>query len=263
MRAGGPRSHVVSSFTVIKGALIDETYATFAGWDLSLSKHENLRLMEEENRINAQSHNWLRDVRKVLNRRFDPEGRDRPLVELAQGLCDRSVWRPLLLWHMTRDEFLVRDFLTNWLHRQYVDGVYRLKPADVLPYLQSLTKRKGIVLSDAWSSTTIERVASGLLRIAADFGLLTGGTVKRFGSYHLPDESFLYLLHAVAQSEPNPGRIVASPEWRLYLMNTEDIERELLRLHQFHRLEYEAAGSLTRLDLPADSLDTYARGLLA
>jgi hypothetical protein len=46
-------------------------------------------------------------------------------------------------------------------------------------------------------------------------------------------------------------------------MDTEDVERELLRLHQFHRLEYEAAGSLTRLDLPADSLDAYARELVA
>lgn len=263
MSAEGSRSHVVSSFTVVKGSLIDETYAIFAGWDLSLSKHENLRRMEGSNGIGAQSHNWLRDVRKVLNRRFDPEGRDRPLVELAQGACERSVWRPLLLWHMTRDEFLVRDFLTNWLYPQYVEGAYRLKPADVLPYLQSLTKRRGIVRSDAWSSATTERVASGLLRIAADFGLLTGGTVKRFGSYHLPDESFLYLLHAVAKSEPNAGRIVASPEWRLYLMDTEDVERELLRLHQFHRLEYEAAGSLTRLDLPADSPGAYARGLVA
>jgi hypothetical protein len=263
MRAGGSRSNVVSSFTVVKGSLIEETYATFAGWDFSLSKRENLRLMEEENRIGSQSHNWLRDVRKVLNRRFDPEGRDRPLVELARGSCDRSIWRPLLLWHMTRDEFLVRDFLANWLYRQYVEGAYRLTPADVLPYLHSLAKRKGIVRSDDWSTATTERVASGLLRIAADFGLLAGGTVKRFGSYHLPDESFLYLLHAVAQSEPNAGRIVASPEWRLYLMDTDDVERELLRLHQFHRLEYEAAGSLARLDLPADSPAAYARELVA
>jgi hypothetical protein len=263
MRTGKSRSQVVSSFTTIKGSLIEETYATFAGWDLSLSKYENLRLMQEDNRIGSQSHNWLRDVRKVLNRRFDPEGRDRPLVELAQGSCDRVIWRPLLLWHMTRDEFLVRDFLTNWLYRHYVEGAYRVKPDDVVPYLRSLAKRKGIVWSGDWSSTTTERVATGLLRIAADFGLLTGVAVKQFGSYHLPDESFLYLLHAIAQSEPNAGRIISSPEWHMYLMDADDVEQELLRLHQFHRLEYEAAGSLVRLDLPAESPGAYARELVA
>ena len=36
------RANVVSSFTVIKGAMIAETYAAFAGWDLSRSKRENL-----------------------------------------------------------------------------------------------------------------------------------------------------------------------------------------------------------------------------
>jgi bacteriophage exclusion system BrxA-like protein len=260
---GAPRSQVVSSFTIIKGSLIEETYAAFAGWNLSLSKHENLRLLQEDNRIGARSHNWLRDVRKVINRRFDPEGRDRPLVELAQGSCDRAIWRPLLLWHITRDEFLVRDFLTNWLYRQYVDGAYGLKPDDVVPYLDSLAGRTGIAWSGDWSSTTTARVASGLLRIAADFGLLTGVAVKRFVSYHLPEESFLYLLHAIAQSEPNPGRIVDSPEWRIYLMDADEVERELLRLHQFHRLEYEAAGSLARLDLPAASPGAYARELVA
>jgi hypothetical protein len=91
------RSSVVSSFTVIKGSLVDETYAAFAAWDFSLTKLENLQRLEQDNTIAASSRNWARDVRKVLNRRFDPAGRDRPLVLLAQGGCDRDVWRPLLL----------------------------------------------------------------------------------------------------------------------------------------------------------------------
>lgn len=256
------RSQVVSSFTIIKGSLIDETYAAFQSWDFSRSKLENLRFMQESNSIGSQSQNWLRDIRWVLNRRFDPEDRDRALVELAQGECDRSVWKPILLWHMTRDEFMVRDFLVHWLYQQYVNGVYRVQPDDVLPYLGSLTKRKGIRWSGKWSSTTTNRVASGLLRIAADFELLTGTAVKEFASYHMPDESFLYLLHAIAQSEPNARRIIDSPDWHLYLMDGGDVERELLHLHQFRQLEYETAGSLARLDLPAESPNAYARELV-
>jgi hypothetical protein len=263
MTKANTRSQVVSSFTIIKGSLIAETYAAFESWDFALSKQENLRLMQDANKIGSQSQAWLRDVRKVLNRRFDPDGRDRPLVELARGRCDLLVWRPLLLWHMTRDEFLVRDFLTGWLYRQYVDGVYRLQPNDVAQYLGSLKKKKDILWAGSWSPSTTDRVASGLLRIAADFGLLTGGNIKEFASYHLPDESFLYLLYAIAQSEPNARRIIESNEWRLFLMDAGDVERELLRLHQFHRLQYEAAGSLVRLDLPADSPGSYARELVA
>jgi BrxA len=257
------RSAVVSSFTVIKGSLIDETYAAFAAWDFSLSKVENLQRLERDNTIRASSRNWARDVRKVLNRRFDPIGRDRPLVVLAQGQCDPDIWRPLLLWHMTRDEFLVQDFLINWLYPQYETGAYRVETRDVVGYLGSLAKKNGIAWSGRWTQATRDRVASGLLRITADFGLLTGGARKEFSSYNLPDESFLYLLYAMSAAEQNARRLIESSAWRMYLMDSGDVEREILRLHQFHRLSYEAAGSLATLDLPANSPLAYAEDIVA
>ena len=36
------RARVVSSFTIVKGALVDETYAVFRDWDFALSRRENL-----------------------------------------------------------------------------------------------------------------------------------------------------------------------------------------------------------------------------
>src|SRR4051812_7760864 len=98
------RSNVVSSFTIIKGSLIDETYAAFQCWDLAQPKQENLRRLRDENPIGAASANWLRDVIFVISRRFDPDGRDRPLIKLAQDGLDREIWNPILLWHLTRDE---------------------------------------------------------------------------------------------------------------------------------------------------------------
>jgi hypothetical protein len=101
----GQRANVASSFTLIKGAMIEETYAVFAAWDLALSKRQNLGRLREQNFIGASSTAWLRDVAKVLNRRFDPDGRDKALVVLAKNACDLDEWKPLLLWHITRDEF--------------------------------------------------------------------------------------------------------------------------------------------------------------
>jgi hypothetical protein len=257
------RSRVVSSFTIIKGALIEETYAIFQTWDFALSRTENLRRLKDTNLIGATSQNWLRDVAKVLNRRFDTAGRDRPLVELAQAGCERAVWRPLLLWHMTRDEFLLRNFLIHWLYPRYIQGTYRLHAIDVVPYLQSLSKQKGIEWSGTWTDTTTSRVASGLLRMAADFGLLNGTQAREFASYHLPEESLLYLLHAISETEPNAHRLVESPDWHMYLMDAADVEREILRLHQFHKVHYQVAGTLAQLKLPCASSAEYARELVA
>src|SRR4029077_18393889 len=158
------RAATVSSFTVIKGAMIPETYAVFAAWDFKKSKRENLDLLRRENFIGARSATWLRDVAKVLNRRFEPDGRDRALVLLAKSGCDLEEWKPLLLWHMTRDEFLVRDFLQNWLFPAYDSGAFRIRPEELHDYLRDVVKRGGTT-EHAWSESTLNRVAAGLLKM--------------------------------------------------------------------------------------------------
>ncbi len=256
------RANSVSSFTIIKGALLDETYVAFRHWDFDSSKSENLWRIRSSGVLSFTSTHWLRDVLWVLNRRFDPQERDRPLIELAKAGCKRDVWKPLLLWHMTRDEFLLRDFLSGWLYDCYSVGMNRIRTDDVVPYLRRLGTQPGVTVSRSWSEATVSRVASGLLRIATDFDLLAGIQVKEFTPYHLPDESFLYLLHAMAETELNARRIVDSPDWHMYLMNAADVERELLRLHQYRRLHFDMAGSLARLDLPRGSSAEYAKELV-
>lgn len=258
----GSRANVASSFTVVKGAMIEETYAVFAAWDFADSKRENLNRLREKNFIGASSATWLRDIAKVLNRRFEPDGRDRALVTLAKNGCDVEEWKPLLLWHMTRDEFLVRDFLQNWLFPAYDSGAFRVRPEEVQVYLQGIDRR-GATTEHAWSEQTTERVAAGLLKIAVDFGLLRGSVVKEFASYHLPERSFLYLLHAMRDQKLSPGKMVEAPDWRMFLMRPADIERELLRLHQFRKLGYQVAGSLVELTLPCLSSRQYAERMAA
>ncbi len=258
----GARARVASSFTVIKGAMIEETHAVFAAWDFDRSKRENLDRLRCENFIGAKSATWLRDVAWVLNRRFDPAGRDRPLVVLAKHGIALDEWKPLLLWHMTRDEFLVRDFIQSWLFAEYDAGVFRVRGEDVEGYLDSITKR-GATIEHAWSQSTTKRVAAGLLKIAADFDLLRGSIVKEFASYHLPERSLLYLLHALLDETRNPGQVVMSPTWRLFLMRPSDVEHELLRLHQFKKLDYQVAGSLVQLSLPCASTREYAERMVA
>ena len=255
------RASVVSSFTIIKGALIEETYTVFRDWDFERSLEDNLTSMKAQNLIGARSEHWLRDVAFVLHRRFEPDGRDRNLVELAQRGCPLELWKPLLLWHMTRDEFLLRDFLVEWLYEHFNQGTLRVRAQDLWAYLRALHD-KGLV-TEPWKESTLKRVSSELLRIAVDFGLMRGTVTREFASYHLPDESFLYLLHAMIELQPNAREVIGSTDWRMFLMDAADVERELFRLHQFRRVHYEVAGSLAQLALPCDSAADYAREMVA
>lgn len=255
------RASIVSSYTIIKGALIEETYAVFRGWDFERTPEENLDAMRATNSVGAKSASWLLDLYKVLHRRFDPAGRDRPLVQLAQAGCPIDVWKPVLLWHMTRDEFLVRDFLATWLYEHFAGGTLRIRTQDLFPYLRGLHDR-GLV-TEPWRESTLKRVASELLKIAVDFGLLRGSIVREFASYQLPDESFLYLLHAMSESQANAREVVNSADWHMFLMDASDVERELFRLHQYRQVTYEVAGSLAQLSLPCRSAADYAREMVA
>ena len=131
-------------------------------------------------------------------------------------------------------------------------GAFRVRSQEVASYLADIGKRGGTT-EHAWSEATTKRVAVGLLKIAVDFGLLRGGVVKEFASYHLPERSFLYLLHALMEDKQSPGKIIAAPDWRMFLMRPSDVEHELLRLHQFRKLDYQVAGSLVQLTLPCAS----------
>ena len=256
------RASVASSFTIIKGALINETYAVLAAWDLIRSKRENLDRLRHENFIGAPTSTWLRDLAKVLNRRLEPEGRDRALVMLALSGCDLIEWKPILLWHITRDEFLLRDFLENWLFPAYDAGVSRVQSTEVQAYLRGTAKRGGVT-EHAWSEATLQRVAAGLLKMAVEFGLLRGKAVKTFNAYSLPERSFLYLLHVLREANPNPRNIIEAPDWRMYLMRPADVEHEILRLHQFHKLDYQVAGSLAQMKLPCATSAQYAERMVA
>src|SRR5262249_24474169 len=148
---------------------------------------QNMARLREKNIIGARSATWLRDVAWVINRRFDPAGRDRTVALLAAHGCDFDVWRRILYRHITRDELLLRDFLLNWLFTAYEAGTLRLRTQDLHDYLRTIRHRGGVT-EHVWTEVTLKRVATALLKMAAEFGLLKGGPAKEFASYHLPEK---------------------------------------------------------------------------
>jgi hypothetical protein len=256
------RADVASSFTILKGALIEESYSFLSSWDPRIPREENITRWKDGNAIGAKSFTWLRDVAFVMSRRFDPNGKDSPLRVLAAGGLALDDWKPILLWHITRDEFVLRDFLINWLYPAFVEGAYRIRAEDLYEHLSSLRSRGG-TLGRQWSETTVDRVAHSLLVIAREFGLMTGAVHREFASYHLPEESLIYLLHAIREQVTSPSKVLNSLDWRMFLMRPADVEHELLRLHQFKKLGYEVAGSLVELTLPCATSLEYAARMVA
>lgn len=261
MIGSGPRHRSISSTSIIRGGLIEETYAALGDWNFETSKADNIRRLSQSATVSAVSESWRKDILRAISRRLDPGGRDRSLTTLAQCGLALENWKPLLLWHITRDEYLLRTFLVDWFYEARASGKSSLTADDVEPFLRSkdITKR----IKSPWQPVTVRRLSNALLQIALDFGLAVGTARKEFASYHLPEPSFVYLLHAMADAEPNARRIVECKDWRMYQLDAPDVERELLRLHQYRKVHYEVAGSLAQLKLPRDSSAAYAQELCA
>jgi hypothetical protein len=151
-----------------------------------------------------ESATWLRDVAKVLNRRFDPAGRDRRSSCSRSTVARRGVEAAAPLAHDARRVPRPRLPRELALRARTTAARSAFTPEDVEKYLGDIGKRGGTT-EHAWSEQTTKRVAAGLLKIAVDFGLLRGSVAKEFASFHLPERSFLYLLHAMRDEKLSPA----------------------------------------------------------
>ncbi len=207
--AQGSRAKVVSSFTLVKGAMIEETYAVFAAWDFERTKRENLDRLREENFIGAAQRDLAAGRRQGSQPALRPR-RPRPAARpprQARAATSTS-WKPLLLWHMTRDEFLLRDFLVSWLFPAYEAGTYRVRPEDLLAYLQEVRRRAAASPSTPGRRAPCARVAAGLLRIAVDFGLLRARSSRSSQSYHLPERASSTCCTRCGTTERSPRKLI-------------------------------------------------------
>lgn len=233
----------------------------FLEWDITESFEDNLIHARELNTPAADNQGWLKEVVATISSRWRNESRLSTLVELAQR-TSFDVWRPCVLWHIGQVDELYFRFATEWLYDEYEAGAYQLRTADVVPFVEKITASRAAG-KNGLSEYGLKRAGRDLLRMAADFGLLRGSAVREFSSYHLPEESFLYLLHVMYEVHSNARGVVRSPDWRLFLLSTADVERELFRLHQFRKLRYEVAGSLLELTLPYGSAAEFVEDMAA
>lgn len=249
----------ISQRLVRKGALADDTYRAFQEWDISETPEVNLKRFAEGQYSTAA---WGNEITITLRRRFRNARDAEPLITLAKKGLPFDEWRTcLLIWVGLREE-LFRQFVIEWLYPQFDAGTLRIRVDDVRPFVTSFwrtTHHKSKELSEYGEV----RTARDLLRMSRDLGLLEGdGPDKFFCSHHLSDRCFLFWAHAIAENERGPSKVPQSTSWRLALMRPSDVEHEILRLHQFRKLEYHVAGSLVQLTLPCGSFREYAERMV-
>ncbi len=252
------RQNPAYSSRIIKaGALLADTKTLLTNWDGTTSVSENLDRIRRENLLGKASRSRVEDVLAIFRQRYLTEPAiARALVSLARGGLPQEGMDKILYYHAAQSDRLLHDVVVEVIAPLHSLGRNDLVVGDLRTPVSGWVE-EGKTTS-RWSEETTLRVVQGLLATLRDFGVLQGATTKRIAPSLLPIRAFAYVAFSLSRSEPSGSRLISSPEWRLFFLPPEGVERFLVEAHQHDLLEYHAAGSVVRISFPADSPEEYA-----
>ncbi len=240
------------------GALLGDTKTLLANWDGSKSVAENLEAFRHQNIFGKASRSRIGDILAIFRQRYlNEESVAIALSELVKNRLPTEALNSILFFHSAQSDRLLHDVVTELVWDYYARGKTEVH-ADELELALTRWVREGKT-SVRWQAYTTRRVAQGVLATLRDFNILQGKANKRLASIHLPIEAFAYVAFYLHQRQPSGERLIEHPEWRLFLLSTQEVERLFMEAHQRRLLEYHAAGPVIRISFPSESLEDYAR----
>jgi len=242
------------------GALLADTKTLLAHWDLDSSVQDNLQRIQHENMFGKTSRSRVEDILRIFRQRYlTEEAVTRALVVLVRQRFPASALDRILYFHSAQSDRLLCDTVLEILVPLKAKGIINIDADDIQRTLAKWV-REGKTTSE-WGDYTIRRVSQGLLATLRDFGVLEGAVNKRIAPALLPVHAFAYIMFFLKQHQSSGTKLINLPHWKLFFLPPEGVERFLFEAHQSNLLEYHAAGTVTRLTFPADTLEEYANVL--
>jgi hypothetical protein len=239
------------------GALLADTKTLLSHWDMRASIRENLDRLHRENVFGKASRSRVKNILAIFRQRYlREESVARALVTLVEHRFPATSLDRLLYFHSARADHLLHDIVTELLLPLKVRGITDIEVTDVERVIANWAG-EGKTTSP-WGDCTIRRVTRGLLSTLRDFGVLAGAVNKRLSPAYIPIEAFAYIMFYLKQCQPSGAKLIDLPDWKLFFLPPEGVERLLVEAHQQGLLEYYAAGTVTRLTFPSNSLEDYA-----
>jgi hypothetical protein len=257
-----PSPEPIYTSRIIKAsALIADTKVLLSEWDLGCSVTENIDRARRENIFGKASRKRVQDILLIFRQRyFDDADVGTALVTLAQNGAPAQWIDPLLYFFSAQNDRTLRDIVVEVLYPRHRAGYTDLPIEVVVRTIRNwITEGK---TTTKWSENTILCVARNSMAALRDFGVLQGTANKRLTPIYLPTPSFALIALWLQQRERSGHLVLQSDDWRLFFLPVEGVERFLIEAHQEHLLTYSAAGSVVRIEFPADSMTGFAHALL-
>ncbi|NLF02017.1 MAG: DUF1819 family protein [Anaerolineales bacterium] len=243
-------------------ALIPDTRALLQAWNLAQDTAENLARVRRQNLFGKASRSRVEDILQIFRQRYfsDPDV-GRALVILAQAGAPDAWLVPLFYFFSAQNDRTLRDVVLETVLPRRAAGYADVDLSHVERQLHQWIAESQT--TTAWAEITVKRVAQNGMATLRDFGVLRGDINKEIAALHLPVEPAAFIAYWLSAREGSGYGVLHSPEWQLFFLSVDGVERTLIQAQQQHLLTYQSLGSVIRLDFFADSMEGYARVLAA
>jgi len=259
MKTGKDRLY--TSKILKSGALLAETKVLLANWNDSLTVDENLERFKQENILGKASRSRLIDILVIFKQRYLIDDQViGALTFLAKKRHPAYEFDRILFFHAARADPLMHDFVSERLKSMYEAGIREVRLKDAELWIRKKIDEERT--RSPWSEHTIIKSGQGLLSSLRDYWIFQGIKNKHFAPINLPVKAFSYIAFCLNREQPSGMRLVEDPEWRLFFLNPQDVERLFMEAHQLHLLSYQAAGSVIRISFPSETIEEYAHVIL-
>lgn len=209
--------------------------------------------------------NTIARAKDVYIRSFRPrflEGNPPNAWRLVRLLEDAGapteVVKPFYYWITARTEHPLYEFVTQDLFPRSGQGTNEVTIEGTTAWLRD----RLLAIGKTWTPTVQRKVARGILATLRDFDILEGRSKKRVLSQHLAIGAFTGIAFCLHTEGASGQSLLEHPDWRLFLLREQDIERFLLEAHQLGWLRYQAAGRICRIDFPVETFEEYVHVIL-
>jgi len=252
------RNSCYRSKIIKAGALIPDTKVFLTNWDPALSWIENKNRFKRNNIFGKSSRSRTDDILAIFKQRYMGHlSITKALALLTKSRMSETSIERIYYYHSALSDLLIHDTVVNLLYPKYKMGRTDISVPEIGNHLiRWIAEGK---TTSSWSEHTRLRVAQGLLSTLRDFGLLQGMVNKTIAPIFLPLDSFAYIAFLIHKDTKSGDMLIQNPEWRLFLLIIEDVERLFIKAHQEGYLEYYAAGDVIRIEFPEEDIVEYAK----
>lgn len=231
-----------------RGALLDESILLLKAIQEGKTLEEVKRKLLQGQLLSDLSYESRIKIWRLFDQRYAKALPQWALQDLIKTSKDKSSEIVSLLYiNYALSDRITFDFVKEVIWPRWQSGQVAVSTDDVLRFLKQASAEHKEILT--WKESSRTKIARNVLASLRDFRLLIGARNKKIQKPLLPNKTALHLLRLLLESGIENSRILSADEWKLFLLNKDDVTRILTTLAQERLIRFEKTGRAVTLDI--------------